>query len=254
MSITVAMIFVALRAAAQDTVVVASGDLRLHALLWQPKGNGPFPAVLFNHGSGQQPVTNTIPVAETFARHGYVTLVLFRRGQGLSVGQGNPAAWSDGQSQVRQLETDQLSDGLAGLAYLRALPRVDGRRVVIVGHSFGGALSLLMAERDSSVRAVIDFGGAALSWFRSPELRERLVAAVNRTTVPTFFIHAANDYSVAPGTSMDSLLAARRVAHRLRIYPAVGKSAEEGHAFVYLAIPIWEADVFAFLSDVSTAR
>jgi dienelactone hydrolase len=246
--ISVAILLVAFRAAAQDTVVVESGALRLRGLLWQPKGNGPFPAVLFNHGSGQQPMTNTIPIGDTFTRHGYVTLVLFRRGQGLSVRQGESATWSDARSQVRLLETEQLSDALAGLAYLRALPRVDARRVVIVGHSFGGALSLLMAERDSSLRAVIDFGGAAFSWSRAPELRARLLAAVNRTTVPTFFIHAVNDYSVAPGTVMDSVLAARGVPHRLRIYPAVGTSAEEGHAFVYLAIPTWEADVFAFLA------
>jgi predicted dienelactone hydrolase len=35
-----------------DTVVVQSGNLRLHALLWRPQGKGPFPVVLFNHGSG----------------------------------------------------------------------------------------------------------------------------------------------------------------------------------------------------------
>jgi carboxymethylenebutenolidase len=242
-----AILCVALRAAAQDTVVVNSGGLALRGLLWRPHGRGPFPAVLFNHGSGQQPVTNTIPVGETFARHGYMTLVLFRRGQGLSVGRGQPATWSDGATQVRLLETEQLSDGLAGLAYLRAVPGVDARRVVVAGHSFGGALSLLMAERDSSVRAVIDFAGAAFSWSRSPELRGRLLAAANRTTVPTFFIHAANDFSTTPGTVMDSVLAARGVAHRLRIYPAVGSSPDEGHAFVYLAIRSWEPDVFEFL-------
>jgi carboxymethylenebutenolidase len=243
----VALLCVGLPAAAQDTVVVRSGALELRGLLWQPRGDGPFPAVLFNHGSGQQTVTNTIPVGETFARHGYITLVLFRRGQGLSVGQGDMASWSDDQSQVRRLETDQLSDGLAGLAYLRAMRRVDGRRVVIVGHSFGGALSLLMAERDSSLQAVIDFAGAAASWPRSLALRARLLAAAGRIAVPTFFIHAANDYSVAPGTVMDSVLAARGVRHQLRIYPALGTSSEQGHALVYLGIPTWEGDVFSFL-------
>jgi hypothetical protein len=34
-----------------------------------------------------------------------------------------------------------LNDGLAGLAYLRAMQRVDGRRIVIVGHSFPVARS-----------------------------------------------------------------------------------------------------------------
>jgi hypothetical protein len=34
-----------------DTVVVHSGALTLRAMLWRPRGSGPFPAVMFNHGS-----------------------------------------------------------------------------------------------------------------------------------------------------------------------------------------------------------
>src|SRR5213078_669145 len=37
---------------AAQTVVVPSGNLRLKAFLWKPNGPGPFPAVLFCHGSG----------------------------------------------------------------------------------------------------------------------------------------------------------------------------------------------------------
>jgi hypothetical protein len=33
------------------TVVVQNGTVALRALVWRPKGRGPFPAVLFNHGS-----------------------------------------------------------------------------------------------------------------------------------------------------------------------------------------------------------
>jgi hypothetical protein len=33
-----------------------------------------------------------------------------------------------------------------------------------------------------------------VSWDASPSLRARLLAAVAATTVPIFFIHAANDY------------------------------------------------------------
>ena len=40
------------QAAEPDTVLVRSGDLELRALLWRPQGRGPFPAILFNHGSG----------------------------------------------------------------------------------------------------------------------------------------------------------------------------------------------------------
>ena len=36
-----------------ETVVFKSGDLTLEGLLWKPTGSGPFPAVLYNHGSGR---------------------------------------------------------------------------------------------------------------------------------------------------------------------------------------------------------
>jgi predicted dienelactone hydrolase len=50
-----------------ETVVVPSGALQLKAFLWRPKGTGPFPVVLFNHGSGSVDSAHTGPVAMTEA-------------------------------------------------------------------------------------------------------------------------------------------------------------------------------------------
>src|SRR5262249_37567801 len=79
-------------AAAPETVVVRAGPAFLHALLWHPRGEGPFPAVLLNHGSGRTAEELKLlgpyeGQAETlgpiFARHGYVFLFLFRQGVGM---------------------------------------------------------------------------------------------------------------------------------------------------------------------------
>ena len=256
-----------------DTVVVQSGALRLRALLWRPQGRGPFPGLLFNHGSGAARDTDTgrrhqediaeqaAALGPVFARHGYVFLFLFRRGAGLSADQGTfsgdvmeRALAAEGQAgrnrvQLRLLETDELSDALAGVAFLRALPDVDPRRVAVAGHSFGGSLTLLLAERDSALRAVVDFAGAAASWESSPPLRTRLLTAVGRTVAPVFFLHAANDYSVAPGEVLAADMARRGKPHRLEIYPPFGRTAQDGHRFVHLAVPVWEPDLFAFLDE-----
>ena len=48
---------------------------------------------------------------------------------------------------VRLLETEQLDDQFAGIAYAKTLPFVDANRVVVAGCSFGGIQSLLAAER-----------------------------------------------------------------------------------------------------------
>jgi dienelactone hydrolase len=257
-----------------DTVVVQSGVLTLRGLAWRPHGKGPFPAVLFSHGSAPDSANSANGRRDTrtrergaallgpiFARHGYVFLYLFRRGAGLSAGQGSysgdlraaelaangPEAHD--RLQVRLLEGDELSDAFAGLRYLRSLREVDARRVAVVGHSFGGSLTLLIAEHDSTLRAAIAFASAAGSW-RSAPLRERLRTAVSRTTVPIFFIHASNDYSIEPGKSLAADMRRLGKPHRLRIYPAFGRTPEEGHSIVYLSTPTWQTDVFAFLDAV----
>jgi hypothetical protein len=64
---------------------------------------------------------------------------------------------------------------------------------------------------------------------------------------PMFFIHAANDYSVNPGKALDARLAQLGKTHRLKIYPPIGRTADDGHNFPLLGVSIWEPDVFAFL-------
>jgi dienelactone hydrolase len=104
--------------------------------------------------------------------------------------------------QLQLLEHDELDEATAALARVRGRADVDARRVGVVGHSFGGSLSLLMAARDPEIRAAVTFGGAAGSWDQSPVLRQRLLAAVERISAPAFFIHAENDYSTAPGSAL----------------------------------------------------
>jgi dienelactone hydrolase len=257
-------------ASAHETVVIPSGALQLKGFLWRPKGTGPFPVVLFNHGSGSVDPGHTGPLAITdaaerlgpiFVKHGYAFLYPFRRGQGLSADQGpfmqnvlqrEEAAKGKEASQHLQfvlMTTDHLDDVLASLTFLRNLAWIDSHRIAMAGHSFGGQLTLLAAERDSSVRAAITFGAAAASWKNSREIRERLLAAVRKTNSAVMLVHAANDYSTVPGKIMADELEKRGRPHLLKIYPPVGKTSDDGHNFVYTAVDRWENDVFEFLDQ-----
>jgi dienelactone hydrolase len=256
--------------AGPETVVLHNGSITLHALLWRPQGHGPFPGILVNHGSGRtrEELKRLGPYegqAETlgpvFARHGYELLFLFRQGVGLSADQGTSAVdlmnkefAAHGQDarnalQLRLLENRELSDATAGLAFLRKLPDIDSHNVAIVAHSFGGSLTILQAERDPNLRAVVIFSGAGYSWDRSPELRARLLAAVAHIEAPVFFIHAANDYSINPGKVLDARMAELGKQHRLEIYPPIGRTPDDGHNFPLIGVSIWEPDVFSFLDE-----
>jgi dienelactone hydrolase len=196
-----------------------------------------------------------------FLKHGYAFLYVFRRGQGLSADQAQflqdllQQEESAHGPEARQhlqfvlLTTEQLDDVLAALKFLETAPGIDTKRIAVAGHSFGGSLTLLAAERDRNVRAAVTFGAAANSWDRSAEFRERLLTAVRNAAAPIMLIQASNDYSTTPGVVLAAELARLRKPHLLKIYPPVGHSTDDGHNLLYLAIPQWEPDVFRFLDE-----
>jgi carboxymethylenebutenolidase len=136
---------------------------------------------------------------------------------------------------------------MAALSFLKHTPGVDPRRIVVAGHSFGGQLTLLAAERDKTLRAAVTFAAAANSWDRSPELRQRLLAAMRNTTLPIMLTHAANDYGTSAGRSLAAELQSQHKPYVLKIYPPVGRTPGDGHNLLYEAMPLWEDDVFRFL-------
>src|SRR5215470_362680 len=70
---------------APKLVSFPSGDLTLRGFLYKPEGNGPFPAIIWNHGSeklpGQQP-----ELARFYTGLGFVFFLPHRHGQGRSPG------------------------------------------------------------------------------------------------------------------------------------------------------------------------
>jgi hypothetical protein len=106
-----------------------------------------------------------------------------------------------------------------------------------------------VAERDKTIRAVVTFAGAAGSWERSPELRERLLRAVHSTNAAIMLTHAENDFSTAAGRSLPAELERLHKPHLLKIYPPVGLALDDGHNMLYENIPVWETDVFEYLDQ-----
>ena len=233
-------------------VVFPSGGLDLHGYLWEPAGRGPFPAVLYNHGSEKLPGSKPV-LGAFFTTQGVVFFVPHRRGQGLSPGPYISDVVAQAQpAQQNQVVVDQLvsqaDDVAAALTYLLGLPETDRSRVVVAGCSYGGIETLLSAERDSNLRAAVDFAGAAQSWRTNPILQTRLFAAVDGAHVPVFFLQAMNDYDTTPSLALSEEMRRTGKPYQVKIYPAYGTTVDDGHGgFCTNAPDIWGADVLSFL-------
>jgi carboxymethylenebutenolidase len=238
-------------------VTFSSGSRVLHGFLYKPEGRGPFPAILWNHGSERRP--GWLPeVAPLFLNQGYVFFIPHRRGHGRSPGEyvmdlldrANQSGGSSARSRrLVELMEQHLQDQIAALAYLKGLPNVDPQHISVAGCSFGGIQTVLMAEKGLGVRAAVDFAGAAQNWQHAPDLRARMIQAVQRSQMPIFFIQAKNDYDVTPSRDLAAAMEKSGKPHALQIFPDFGRSNQAAHEFCIHGGEIWAPQVFSFLAQ-----
>jgi dienelactone hydrolase len=235
-----------------EEVTFPSGKLQLHGFLWKPEGKGPFPAVLWNHGSEKLPGWRP-ELGRFYVEHNYVLFIPHRRGQGRSPGDyiQDLVAQAPAQDRARrmvQLQEAEVDDVVAALNYLKSQTFVDPGRIAISGCSFGGIQTLLTGERDLGVRALVPFAPGAMSWERSPPLQERLKESVDRAKAPIFMLQAENDFSIAPSHELSKQAKKKNADFQSKIYPAFGNGPEDGHGkFCATATDVWGKDVLAFL-------
>ena len=242
-------------AAEPQLVAFRSGDLELRGFIFKPEGSGPFPAVLYNHGSEKLPGSKP-EIGNFFSSNGYVLFVPHRRGQGRSPGgyimdalRGTSSTMR-GQLMVGLLDQQQ-ADVVAALDYLKGLPYVDARNIAVAGCSFGGIQTVLAAEGDLGLRAAIPFAAAAQTWSGSTEIQERLIAAVRRATVPVFLIQAENDYDLSPSRVLSKEMEQAGKTYKATVYPPYGATQSEGHGgFCFKGTDVWGKDVLSFLRSV----
>jgi dienelactone hydrolase len=238
-------------------VFYLSGSLRIEAYLYKPDGDGPFPVIIYNHGTREGHERLSVPfqyVGSMLTKAGYVVLVPERRGYGKSDG----AIWRDEtrNDPARlvprlQAETD---DVLAAIDYLRTLPFANTKRMGIMGWSFGGIVTMLASSRSTAFLAAVDQAGGSLSWDANPLLRTALTAAASKSTTPTLFMVAKNDRTTVSITTLAGIFEKRAIPHQLVIYEPFtpssgGEAVAPGHLiFSSQGASIWENDVVQFLN------
>ena len=139
-----------------DEVTYRSGDETVKALLYLPRGNGPFPALVVIHewwGLNDWVKEQ----ASNLADRGYATLAI-------DLYRGQVATTPDQAHEImRGVPEDRANrDLLAATAYLRSLKAINPKRVGAIGWCMGGGYALDLAVLDPHLKvAVINYGHLA---------------------------------------------------------------------------------------------
>ncbi len=233
-----------------EIITFQSDGLTLKGQLYRPRGPGPFPAVVYNHGSEKNPV-EFLGQVSFYTSHGYVLFTPHRRGHGMSQGtyfDDIASQSSDPPGTVTRLLSEQVHDVAAAVATVRAMPFVDASRVAVAGCSFGGIESLLAAQEVPGIRAAIDFAGGAMSWDGNPSLRDRMAVAAQGAKVPVLFLQAENDFSTEPSRALADLMSHAGKSYEVHVFPPNGRTHMEGHAFCsQRGVHAWGPVVTSFL-------
>ena len=122
-----------------EKVYFSSVDVKLHGIIYLPKGDGRFPGVVMCHGMASD-YRSVRPCAQQLARQGIATLALDLRGHGKSSG---------------TLDGGIGQDVVAAYNTLKNHAKVDSECIGLVGHSMGALASLYAATMVNKVQAVV---------------------------------------------------------------------------------------------------
>src|SRR5262245_12708434 len=243
-----------------ETLFYTSDGLRLEAYLFKPQGQGPFPLVVYNHGSRAGDERTERPflfIAHFLVPAGYAVLVPERRGYGKSEGKtfAEEIGSDRGPRFVARLDAE-AKDALAAVDDVVRQPgsSIDAKRIAIMGWSFGGIVTTLAAGASDRFRVAIVQAPGALNWDRSPDLRAALIAAARKIRVPAECAAAQNDLTTESARTICATIKENGAVTDLRIYPPFTPTqaipnTPPGHViFGREGVSIWDKDVLEFLA------
>ena len=242
-----------------STAFYSSGALHIEAYTYRPSGRGPFPVVVYSHGSRKGYEREERPMAfvgTMLAGQGYLVVVPERRGYGKSEGRTfTEEVGTDVASRMIARLEAEADDVGAALTYAATIDGADSSRLALVGFSQGGSISIRAASKRPDVRALVDQAGGSLTWPRSPDLRRALTVWAKTLKMPVLCMDAAND------ATTDAVKAVCDAAHRagaetgVTIYPPFTPASNPdniapGHLIFGpgAGVAIWRQDLITFLN------
>jgi alpha/beta superfamily hydrolase len=163
----------------QNPVFFPCGELTLQGLCYLPDSDGVFPAVVLCHPhplyGGSMDNNVILAVSSALVERSTIAFAFNFRGVGDSQGK-----YGDGIA--------ELEDARAAISWLVSHPEVDGKRLGLLGYSFGAAVALPVACYDEKVKAV-----ALISL---PPGRSHL-SQLKGCTKPKLMVCGTNDFVVS---------------------------------------------------------
>jgi len=198
-------------------IPVADGHYSLALTILRPRGDGPFGAIVLNHGVGEgardrflESPTLFIQAASAFVSRGYAVVMPLRRGFGETGGAFAEDAGECASPHYGSGERAAARDVLAAYEFARELPYVDPQRMILAGQSAGGVASLYAAaQQPAGLVAVLAFaagrGGNPEVHPGIPCAAEALAALFqdlgSSVRVPVLMYYAENDLYFGPVAS-----------------------------------------------------
>ncbi len=219
-----------------------------YVTMYSPSGAGPFPLIVLNHGhdgisypmSWDQPRWRPSLIAREFVRRGYAVAVPMRSGYAKS-----------GSRPVGHFLI-QHADVIDVLKSLHHVPTLDMSRVVLVGQSLGGAVTMMLASRKGDIaglKGVINFAGAM-----GPNIPfDAVLRAVSRPeNVPALWIYGDTDHATSPAYLRVMEEAYLSNAAPLRVTRISLKKSTNDHYMISMKdrFPLFMPDVDAFLGEL----
>ncbi len=218
-----------------EEVTFSNGEIQLAGTLTIPEGAGPHPAVVMITGSGPQNRDEELfgfklfgVIADSLTREGIAVLRYDDRGVGGSTGNVTDAT-----------SEDFAGDVLAAVSLLKARPEIDGTQIGLVGHSEGGVVAPLVAERSSDVAYMVLLAGTALSGdeilFAQGELIMRANGATDDQLAANRHVQEQIFHAIRTGTGWEEVRATleQQVRAGLAVLPTEQREAiADADAFV----------------------
>ncbi|WP_019877346.1 alpha/beta hydrolase family protein [Sporichthya polymorpha] len=142
----------------RSRVTYRAGDLTISGVLLRPRGEGPFPGVVLNHGyidpDVYRPGQGLAREQDRLARAGFVVLHTDYRGH---AGSDEPVDDFDRESRL-----GYTRDTIAAVLALEQEPYVDADRMAMLGRSMGGGVTLnALVVRPGLVEAAIIYASVS---------------------------------------------------------------------------------------------